>query len=72
MDSPEDPALVAALPPNTSSEMDAEKFLRNTKEKLNPNANRSVRHDCMLAHHVIHAPGECGLISEERYGACHK
>lgn len=44
-DSPEDQAPVAALPPRMSSEMDSEQFLKNTKEKLSPNANRSVRVD---------------------------
>lgn len=43
-DSPEDQAPVAALPPRMSSEMDSEQFLKNTKEKLNLNANRSVSH----------------------------
>lgn len=64
-DSPEDRALVAALPPDTSSEMDAERSLRNTKEKLSPNANRSVRHVCMSAYHLLHTQGDACLISDE-------
>lgn len=42
-DLPEDPSCVGLLAPGVSSEMDSEQFLKDTKEKLNPNANRSVR-----------------------------
>lgn len=42
-DVPEDPSCVGLLAPGVSSEMDSEQFLKDTKEKLNSNANRSVR-----------------------------
>lgn len=45
-DSPDDRTLVAPVPPNVSSDIKTEKFLKNTKEKLIPNTNRSVR--CFL------------------------
>lgn len=50
-DSPDDRTLMAPLPPNTSSEMTTEKFLKNTKEKLNPDANRSVGRLWMSSRH---------------------
>lgn len=41
-DLPEERPLVGLLAPVTSIEMASEQFLEDPKEKLNPNANRSV------------------------------
>lgn len=42
-DFPEDHAFVGLLVPGFSSELDFEQLLKDTEEKLNLNANRSVR-----------------------------
>lgn len=42
-DFPEDHAFVELLVPGVSSELDFEQLLKDTEEKLNLNANRSVR-----------------------------
>lgn len=42
-DFPEDHAFVDLLVPGVSSELDFEQLLKDTEEKLNLNANRSVR-----------------------------
>lgn len=68
----EDQALVAALVPNMSNEMDTEKFLRNTKEKLTSDGNRLVRLLYMSAKHLIQAEGEACPLSGERNAAHHK
>lgn len=42
-DFPDDHAFVELLVPGVSSELDFEQFLKDTEEKLNLNASRSVR-----------------------------
>lgn len=42
-DFPDDHAFVDLLVPGVSSELDFEQFLKDTEEKLNLNASRSVR-----------------------------
>ena len=42
-DFPDDHAFVELMVPGLSSEMDFDQFLKDTEEKLNLNANRSVR-----------------------------